>query len=280
VNFDYGERAGGTTNMVVSNFQAFAQTVTVADSSGYVDVALVGRTAPQALDYQLNNYPWPLIAYATFNTLSFTDRTATIGQTNLEYFMIYQPMAKCPGGDLPCIDSLVFTLPAQFGYPPVSNLDDCQIQSNLQPLTVPCSLTRVNNDKYVTFQPYEAESSQYYHQISMVTLENQPVGFTAPQYPGTQYTITVSAYSGSTLVEQATTNLSNVLGYPLYLEPNFDVTTGLDGGQMSMYEVTFDTGVAEVPAGYDSASFTLYSNVILTFDTSAPNTFTNDLGTG
>lgn len=71
-----------------------------------------------------------------------------------------------------------------------------------------------------------------------------------------------------------------MLGYPLELAPAFSVYTGLDGGVLSLCEVTFTTGAAQVPPGYDSQSFALYSNIVLTFDTSVAGTFANDLGTG
>jgi hypothetical protein len=283
VNFDYAERSVTLpADLSVGAFRAYAQATVVVGGSGYVDSSLVGYTDPQSLGATaLNDYIWPQIARATFNTLSFSSRKAKIGDTNLQYFMILDPRALCPGGDLPCANRLVFTLPEQFGYPPVSSLDSCAIESNTKLSGVACYLLRVDNDKYVTFYPYIIDPTQYRHQIAMITLANGGEGFSAPAYPGTQYTITVAAYSDDTLVEKATVHLSNVLGYGLDLTPDFNVLTGLDSDEMTLTEVSFVVGdLADVPPGYDSESFSLYSSIVLTFDTSVSGTFANDLGTG
>lgn len=51
-----------------------------------------------------------------------------------------------------------------------------------------------------------------------------------------------------------------------------------DTKSKGLFEYGFKIDSAEVPAGYDSETFTTYSNIIFTFDTASTNGFTNDLG--
>lgn len=56
--------------------------------------------------------------------------------------------------------------------------------------------------------------------------------------------------------------------------------TSLDGSLTGLFEFSFRIGPADVPAGYDSETFTTYSNLVFIFDTASTISYSNDIGTG
>jgi hypothetical protein len=54
------------------------------------------------------------------------------------------------------IQSLVFTLPSEFGYPPIQFLDSCSMAGNLKTEVLSCRLDRVSGQTRVTIIPDSA----------------------------------------------------------------------------------------------------------------------------
>lgn len=174
----------------------------------------------------VSSYSQPELAYVTFNRKSFNDRKAVIAAKDIEYYMIYAPKINQTTGQ---ITRLVFTLPTEFGYPPVKYLDNCQrigyelprnpfIVESYTPDNVDdcfyscCKLERFAGIKNVTMK---VNSSNYNHQINIVRIARKQglQQFEAPNMPGTHYKMQVHAYgAGNQLLEYCRTDVSNVQG--------------------------------------------------------------------
>jgi len=73
-----------------------------------------------------------------------------------------------------------------------------------------CSLVRDHAHTYLTVIP----DALYDNKVKTFTLTDSVYTFGAPIWPGDFYNMTVYIYSGSTLLEIQTVNLTRILGYP------------------------------------------------------------------
>lgn len=150
----------------------------------------------------------PNLNIVTFNTIRFYDRKAVIGDKIL-YYMILKPKT------LPAsykIDKLVFRLPEEFGYPDLSDIDQCEMIGKDQTPISDCKLNRVDRRTLVNFVPKAGDYDDHAVKIVRISFTNSANLFKAPQLPGDHYNMTLSMYSGNTLVEQTDTNLTTVKG--------------------------------------------------------------------
>lgn len=81
----------------------------------------------------LKDWRRPLVSKVTFNTNTFADRKAVVGDESLQYYMMLKPLTKfpssgCGSGYEDCenrIDKMIFRLPDEFGYPSKRDLLGC-----------------------------------------------------------------------------------------------------------------------------------------------------------
>jgi hypothetical protein len=91
------------------------------------------------------------------------------------------------------IQNLVFTLPDQFGYPPIQFLDSCSMAGNLKTEVLSCRLDRINGKTRVTITP----DSLYDNSLKIIRIShsNTTLLFDPPTYPGSHYLITNQLYN-------------------------------------------------------------------------------------
>jgi len=211
----------------------------------------------------IDPYDMPDLNDLTFNTLSFYNRKARIGDM-VEYYMLIKPISLLSYRP---ITKMVFRLPDEFSYPPTNNLDSCKMFGKRVTPILSCTLDRVEGKSFVTAQLH----SSFDHAIKIMRLsQNDPnLLFTAPELPGTHYNISNQMYSnigGGILAEANTINLTNVLGYDLEVAL-ITINAGLDAETPSLYQFDFTIGSTNVPAGYDSPTATTYSKIHFIFET-------------
>jgi len=76
-----------------------------------------------------------------------------------------------------------------------------------------CSLLRDHGHTYITVTP----DTLYDNKVKIISLTDTVNLFGAPYWPGDFYNMTIYIYSGSTLLEKQTLNLTRILGYPFTL---------------------------------------------------------------
>lgn len=129
------------------------------------------------------DWRFPLVNKVTFNTNTFADRKATIGDRTIQFYMMLLPLTKftCTTKYSACtdrIDKMIFTLPTEFGYPAVKDLNGCDRYGviNYDSPVFDCYLARPYRDRYVTFYPDEISTGNsdafYEHAINIITLGN------------------------------------------------------------------------------------------------------------
>lgn len=75
----------------------------------------------------ISPYYLPVLRKVTFNSLSFYDRIARIGDSKIEYYMVFRPSTTLINLYIEAgsITSIVFRLPGEFLYPSIINLNNC-----------------------------------------------------------------------------------------------------------------------------------------------------------
>jgi hypothetical protein len=110
------------------------------------------------------------------------------------------------------IQSLVFTLPSEFGYPPIQFLDSCSMAGNLKTEVLSCRLDRVSGQTRVTIIPDSAYDNSL--KIIRISHSNTSLLYDPPTYPGSHYKISNFLYNISGgLKESNTINVEQILGY-------------------------------------------------------------------
>ncbi|KRX03573.1 hypothetical protein PPERSA_04125 [Pseudocohnilembus persalinus] len=236
------------------------------------------------------DWRFPLVNKVTFNTNTFADRKATIGDRTIQFYMMLLPLTKftCTTKYTACtdrIDKMIFTLPTEFGYPAVKDLNGCDRYGviNYDSPVFDCNLARPYRDRYVTFYPDEISTGNndafYDHAINIITLGNtdQDYLFKAPKYPGTHYNMTLELYSEGILVEKSVVNLTNVQGYDFDIS-YMTIQNVADIDIKGLYQISFKVGNVDVPIGYNYG-VSIYSNIILSFNID-DNNLIEDIGSG
>ncbi|KRW99610.1 hypothetical protein PPERSA_03411 [Pseudocohnilembus persalinus] len=215
----------------------------------------------------------PDLSIVDFNTLSFYDRKARLGD-QIEYYMLLEP--KTDPSDY-IIDKLVFRLPEEYDYPALATIDNCKMIGKTSVDVTDCSLDRIDGQTFATMVPPASSWDDHAVKIIRITFQQQADLFTAPSLPGDFYNISLSMWSGPTLVEKTYTNMTSVLGE--YLDVAFIVVDpGLDEETLNMFEFIFQTGDYSVQAGFQVESTTIWSRIHLNFESELG--YENDLGTG
>lgn len=69
--------------------QAWSQSDVVTSFSGYTTNSLIAYSDPDKIGIAYNTFLWPNLKRLTFNTKSFAARKAKIGDTTIQYYMIF-----------------------------------------------------------------------------------------------------------------------------------------------------------------------------------------------
>jgi len=160
-------------------------------------------------DITIAPYDLPDLNDLTFNTLSFYDRKARIGD-KIEYYMLLKP--KTLPSDYQ-IDRLIFRLPEEFDYPALSTLNNCRMIGKRSDTIPNCKLNRIDRRTYVTATPEPGTYDDHAIKIIRISMNDVPDLFTAPMLPGDHYNISLSMYDADdVLVEKTHINMTDVLG--------------------------------------------------------------------
>lgn len=224
----------------------------------------------------------PDLSLLEFNTLSFYDRKARIGD-QVEFYMLLKPKTPVDTGKDPdqFVNRMVFRVPEEFSYPAIKAFDSCQLIGSISDRADECALNRVNRQTYVSVVP----PSTYRNEIKIIRLaDSDPTQvFRAPMLPGGHYNLTISLFDNYGLLDESNTvYISDLLGPSL--DKNFiQITPGLDAETQTLFSLQFknaQTVNAEqvtIPPGYDYELLTIYSRIVIKFDNK--NGYLNDLGT-
>lgn len=96
------------------------------------------------------------------NTKSFAGRKAKIEETTIQFYMIFDPKTLVSPNR---IDRMVFTLPNEYGYPSITDLDACSLQSRDNFQGLDCEMSREKSKRMITFIPQidNTPANQYTH---------------------------------------------------------------------------------------------------------------------
>lgn len=94
----------------------------------------------------------------------------------------------------------MFRIPNEYNYAAVKTLDSCSMLGKVSTTITLCELSRTNGYTYVKMIP----DTTYDNSVKIVKLSDSVISnlFTAPEYPGNIYNITVELYSGSVFLER------------------------------------------------------------------------------
>jgi hypothetical protein len=86
------------------------------------------------------------LGQSTFNTLSFWERRAKLGDTNVEFHLLLKPSEELQNQatGITGVDKIVFEVPDQFGFPPVLYWNNCTMLGKYDDTLNYCRIDRLN----------------------------------------------------------------------------------------------------------------------------------------
>ena len=186
-------------------------TTTPITSNPFKVYSSVNATSPSNLYYMtqaqvtvmISQHQVPVISVINFNTQSFANRLARVNNKEV-FYLLFKPLNTVT------IGSIVFTIPSEFNYPGVFELDNCKMIGRTTIQQTSCKLSRYQGQTLVTLTPTGYDNNVKIFQIGSVDTANW---FTAPGLPGDFYVMNVAVYSPTgTLIAKQTRTISPVYG--------------------------------------------------------------------
>lgn len=269
-----------TRSIIIYLEYIIVDTVTTVNINNWVATAYAGTTETnvdlisQAVGkFAIAPYISPPISSVDFHTTSFTSRTCTINDQCMFYGYLLPSTLKTSYQ----ISKMVFTLPPEFGYAPITSLTKCLMKGYTDVSISSCNTDRTNSTFTITYVP-----ASYDHNYKLITLNTDATKlFTSPAYPGSHYQMGADLYTTlpngtDMMVETTKVNVTTVYGEYLSV-PSIVAKIPLDADAYGMFDIQFLVGTKDIPPAYPStASNTITSQIALIF----ANTFAFDLGTG
>jgi hypothetical protein len=230
-----------------------ADHVVTATLNDWIAIAYAGTTETNADlisrangKFDIAPYISPPISSVDFHTTSFTSRTCT---TN-DQCMFYGYLLPSTEQSSYQISKMVFTLPREFSYAPITSLTKCLMKGYTDVSITSCNTDRQDSVFRITYVP-----ASYDHNYKLITLNTDDTKlFTSPANPGTHYQMKADIYTTlangtDLLVETSSVNLTTVFGEYL-LVPSIIAKIPLDADADGLFDVQFLVGTKDIPPAY------------------------------